>query len=101
MDHYVVEVELDLHNPGEETLDRIMDAITDHHGVVAGAAGGGVTVVATVPAESLRQAVALGLAVAGEHGRPVGVTAWPERVRDVREGWVPIPDLLGVTEAAE
>ena len=38
---------------------------------------------------------------AAEHGTPVGLTALPERVRDARDGWPAVPELVGATAAAD
>ena len=40
-------------------------------------------------------------AAAAEHGTPVGLTALPERVRDARDGWPAVPELVGATAAAD
>lgn len=102
MEHYVVTVELDRRTPKEDhELDTIMEAVAPLHGAVASGDAGGLTISVTVPGEDLRQAVTIGLAAAAEHGTPVGLTALPERVRDARDGWPAVPELVGATAAAD
>lgn len=102
MEHYVVTVELDRRTPKEDhELDTIMEAVAPLHGALSTGDAGGLTISVTVPGEDLRQAVTIGLAAAAEHGTPVGLTALPERVRDARDGWPAVPELVGATAAAE
>ncbi len=102
MEHYVVTVELDRRTPKEDhELDTIMEAVAPLHGALSTGDAGGLTISVTVPGEDLRQAVTIGLAAAAEHGTPVGLTALPERVRDARDGWPAVPELVGATAAAD
>ena len=102
MEHYVVTVELDRRTPKEDhELGTIMEAVAPLHGALSTGDGGGLTISVTVPGEDLRQAVTIGLAAAAEHGTPVGLTALPERVRDARDGWPAVPELVGATAAAD
>ena len=102
MEHYVVTVELDRRTPKEDhELDTIMEAVAPLHGALSTGDAGGLTISVTVPGEDLRQAVTIGLAAATEHGTPVGLTALPERVRDARDGWPAVPELVGATAAAD
>ena len=102
MEHYVVTVELDRRTPKEDhELDTIMEAVAPLHGALSTGDAGGLTISVTVPGEDLRQAVTIGLAATAEHGTPVGLTALPERVRDARDGWPAVPELVGATAAAD
>ena len=91
--------------PAERTLAWAFDDTTqeykDFRFFLYGYDGGGLTISVTVPGEDLRQAVTIGLAAAAEHGTPVGLTALPERVRDARDGWPAVPELVGATAAAD
>lgn len=100
--HYVVEVETDA-APTADVVDAVMEALVDVHPTVTSGPAQTAVIVVTVPADSLRQAVSTTLSlVAGSLPTvaAVGVSAVPEHVRDVREGWAPVPELLSTTEAA-
>jgi len=102
MQAYIVEVETTLRDITDDMIDQVMDALTAWHPSIGTGPTGALEATMTVPAEHLSQAVAGGLAAIVAAGlSPVTVTAMPESVRDAREGWAPIPDLLSVTEAAD
>ena len=56
---------------------------------------------AVFPAQPRHAGRLIGLAAAAEHGTPVGLTALPELVRDARDGWPAVPELVGATAAAD
>ena len=80
-----------------------MDALADYHPAVWTSPRGWLSVTITVPAENLRQAAATALAVveqaAGAPAVSIDVMATDEF--DARAGFVPVPDLVGTSEAAE
>ncbi|MBD3783724.1 MAG: excisionase family DNA-binding protein [Micrococcales bacterium] len=97
--HYVVEVETTA-AVDEALADAWVSELAPWHGVVTERAGHLVAVV-TLPGDNLAQATASALAVVGRLGEPLVVLAQPEGVRDARQGWDPVPELLSVTQAAE
>lgn len=99
MDHYVVEVETTTSAVTDAWVDRVMDVLGHHHAIVTTTAGHG-TVLLTVPATDLTQAAITGLALVATVATPLSVNVVPERVRDTRQGWAPVPPLLSVTQAA-
>lgn len=100
--HYVTETELDRRTPNTDELDAIIAGLADYHPALSTATSGNLTITLTIPADTLRQAATTTLAVVGaDYGAPLTLSVQPEEVRDARLGWVPIPDLVGATEAAQ
>lgn len=97
---YVVTAEL-AHKPTEAVTDWIVEYLADWHAVAHAHESGNVAATLTLPAEGLPQAVSTAVRVIEPAHRVVSVEAVDEATRDRREGWVPIPDLVGVTRAAE
>lgn len=96
--HFVIEVETtgrDLRD-----ADRWVSHLEPWHGVVSVSPTGNLVVTLSLPAEDLAQACATGLALITRLTQPVTVQAQPESLRDTREGWQPVPELLSVTESA-
>lgn len=97
-----IELEERLDDMTEQRADDLIDALADFHGVVSRSLTGRAQVTITVLAETLRQAVATGLAVVADAGgRPCAVAAMPTEEYDRRAGLAPLPDLLTVPQAAE
>jgi excisionase family DNA binding protein len=99
-DHYVIELELDT-KPTAAALDALNAAVDDFHPSASTSPAGLLEVTITLPAEGLRQAVATGLALVATVAGVVRVQALPEAVRDAREGWDVVDELLSASEAAE
>lgn len=99
--HFVVEIETRERFTTDAQIDAVMDTLADFHVTLGDAAGGGSEVMITVPAESIDQAVRIALSLVRGLATVIGVVALPEEVRDAREGWVTVPDLVDVTTAAE
>lgn len=97
---YAVTLELD-HAPDETTTDWIVEQLADWHAVAARHDSGNALALITLPAEGLPQAVATACRLVEPTYRVVSVEAMPEQLRDQRQGWAPLPDLISVTEAAE
>ncbi|MDI1290608.1 MAG: excisionase family DNA-binding protein [bacterium] len=85
----------------DDEADTILDALEQYHPAI-GYTDGNASVLITVPAESLRQAVTTGLALiaTATDREPFGVAAMTEAAWDAREGFVPVPELIGADEAA-
>lgn len=98
--HYVIELELDT-KPTEAVVSRTLDLLEAYHPAAAESLAGLLEVAITLPAEDLRQAVTTALALAGPIGRVLVVTAQPEEVRDRRQGWDVVDELLSASEAGE
>ena len=98
--HYVVELELDT-KPTAAMLDRIMDALDGFHPAASTSLAGLTGVTITLAADDLRQAVTTGLALVGPVAPVVAVSAIAEEVRDAREGWDVVDELLSASEAGE
>lgn len=98
------QVTIDLPGPPltDDEADRALDALAEHHAVI-GYENGSPSILITVPADTLRQALTTGLALAGQASDrdPLGISALLEQEWDRREGFVPVPDLIGATEAAQ
>jgi excisionase family DNA binding protein len=99
-DHYVVELELDT-KPTAAAAEAALVAVEDFHPSASTSAAGLLEVTITLPAEGLRQAVAAALALVAPIAGVVRVQALPEAVRDAREGWDVLDDLVSAPEAAE
>lgn len=98
--HYAVDLELDT-KPTEALVGRALDLLETYHPAASESPAGLLEVTVTVPADDLRQAVTTALAVAAPIGRVLVVTAQPEEVRDGRQGWDVVDELVGASEAAE
>lgn len=84
--------------------DEIIDRLAAFHPAL-GFTTGRLTVTITYPAETLEQATAVALALAGQSlaGLPftlTGLEVLPTAEFDRRNGLEPVPELLSVTEAA-
>ena len=98
--HYVITIETS--QPTDiDVADRWVEDLKTWHGAVGDGPGGHLVVTLTLPAESLAQAVATGLALVERHATPVAVQALSEELQDAREGWTPVPEMVSVSEAAQ
>ena len=89
-------------NLTDDHIDHLMGALAPFHVAVSGGTDGTFDVTLTAPAENLRQATHALLAVAeaatGEPATSIEVlatSAW-----DRRNGFIPVPELVSVTDAA-
>ncbi|GAB3884699.1 helix-turn-helix domain-containing protein [Terrabacter terrigena] len=98
--HYVVELELDT-KPAEAVVSRALDLLEAYHPAAAESPAGLLEVAITLPADDLRQAVTTALALARPIAGVVAVSALPEAVRDRRQGWDVVDELVGVSQAGE
>lgn len=98
--HYVVTAEI-AHKPTEQVTDWLLELLQDMHPVGHAHESGNALVTVTLPAEGLAQAAGTVVRMIEPTHRVVSVEAIDEATRDRREGFVPIPELVGVTEAAE
>lgn len=104
MTNYVVDIELDHRGVTDAMVDGIHSALDDWHVSISESVAGNVQLLLTVPAENLRQALGTGLALAAQvdgKREPLVIAAMPETLRDEREGWVPVPETMSVTQAAD
>ena len=99
MQHYVIDAELDRRPPDD--LAPLIDALDPVNGAITTSPAGNLAVTITIPANTIAQACALAAPVLAEHGPILILNVQPEHVRDAREGWAPLPDLMGATQAAE
>ncbi|GGL27790.1 helix-turn-helix domain-containing protein [Phycicoccus endophyticus] len=96
---YVIDIETTERDP--ELADEWIDQLAAWHGVVSAGPTGALVVTLSLPAEGLAQATATGLAIVAGLATPVAITAQPESMRDERQGWPRVPELMSVAEAAE
>lgn len=97
--HYVITVELDA-KPTEKSTDWIVEELAHWHAVAHVHPSGHVAATMTLPAEGIAQAVATAVRLIEPTHRVVSLEVVDEATRDAREGWVPVPELVGATEAA-
>lgn len=100
-EHWVVDIETTRRDTAPE-LDAMLEALASWHGAVGQTPAGCTSATITLPADSIAQATVTALHIlhgAGLDG-VVSMTVVLESVRDAREGWCPMPDLVSVTEAA-
>lgn len=83
--------------------DEAMDALAAYHPAVYPSDRGWSSARISLPAENAAQACATACAVVADAlGAPVvAIAVMTEAETAAREGWVPLPDLVGVTEAAQ
>lgn len=96
---------VELNRPAEDLEDddlveEILDDLTDAAPALAASPDGWLQITITLPATSLRQAIAMALPRIETHGEPTMLSALPETVRDAHEGIPPIPELVSMAEAA-
>lgn len=86
----------------EAVADDLMDGLEEYHPAVGTSLLGRPEVTITLPAESLRQALATALAVVeNAAGKPAqSVEVMPTDDFDRRNGLEPMPELVSVTESA-
>lgn len=103
MNHYNARVETDQRGPlSEADVDRYMDALAAYAPSISVSAYGNVTARITVPADTVGQAAGTATAVVEQITRAdtIGLELFPEDEFDRRQGYEPVPELIGVGEAA-
>jgi excisionase family DNA binding protein len=106
MEHYNLRAELSVRRPSprttEELFDRIVDDLAEFSAAASISERGRVEVVITIPGDTLRQAVQVGLAVLTGAGlEPVRVEAMTTAEWDASNGVTDrVPELLSVTDVA-
>lgn len=104
MKMHTVTIDVDYkQHPTAEQLEHVADLLAQHHAAFAVAPSGRVTAIVSFPAENVAQAAMTGVAlVEAATGHPaVSVEALSSDEHDKRQGVEPLPDLVGVSEAAE
>lgn len=106
MQSYTATVEVDRRDFQTVTateLDRLVDALAPFHPAVHESPRGYLAATVTLPGATLAQATAAVIPVVENALRApvVAVEAMPAREFDQRNGFVPLPELISVTEAAE
>jgi len=88
--------------------DDLVDELVDYHPAISRSERGWVAADLTLPAETLRQAATTALAIADAASAAVldgaavlALEVLPTAEFDQRNGLVPVPELVSVTEAAE
>lgn len=99
--HFVVLIETTERIHTDTDIDQVMDTLADFSVAIGDADAAGSEITVTVPADDLEQAVRLALSLVRPLATPLAVDALPEEVRDAREGWTPVPDLVDVAGAAQ
>ena len=96
--HVEVDTGLTVYNHSE-----VLEQLEPFHAALSTSARGFAAAQVSVPGESLTQPAATALAVvaAAYGGDPIACEVMPEHEFDVRQGWVRLPELVGVAEAAE
>jgi excisionase family DNA binding protein len=100
--NFAVHIEFDRRVITPEGSARMVDELTEWHAAVGTSPRGWVDVQMTVPAETLEGAVRTALAVTSRvvGAQPLTVEALPDAEFDARLGVVPVPELIGVSDAA-
>ncbi len=102
--YFAVHIELDAHKTENEMI-KLHDQLAqiDYHPAVGVSPRGFLDVRVTVPATGLIQAVTTTVATMQHltEATAIAVEALTEKERDAREGFVHIPEMMSVTEAAE
>ena len=100
---YAAHIELTETQPTNDRVLALMDALATYHPAVGISPRGYLDAQITVPAESLAQAITTAVAVVeAAAGVPaLRAEVMTEAEFDAREGYVPMPDLVSITEFAE
>lgn len=86
----------------DDTIDQILTDLTDYHPALAWPRTGETSVIITLPAVTLRQAIATSLALAASAHLDVrAITVEETRRFDLLADQTEVPPLVGVTEAAQ
>lgn len=100
---YNATIEVDLHDPGLDVLDHALEQLADYHPAVNISPRGYAEATITLPADTISQATSTAVAVItrafGEE--PITITVMPTKEFDARQGFVPLPELVSVSDAAE
>ena len=102
MNSFNVHLELDLRDPEEKYSIELHDQLTSYGPSVGSSPRGYLSVRLTFPADGLLQATTTAVTVVERLSglTAIACTAMSQEEFDAREGTVPLPDLIGVTEAA-
>lgn len=100
---YNATIEVELRDPGLEVLDHALEQLADYHPAISISPRGYAEATITLPADSIRQATVTALSVvAGAFTEePVACTVMTTEEFDVRQAFVPLPELVSVADAAE
>lgn len=103
MEHYTAEVEVAQRgDPTPDQVDEWMDALAGYAPAINVTPHGYRSARITFPADSIAQAATTALAVVtATLGEPIRLELMTEAEADLREGTAALPDLVGVTEAAD
>ena len=99
MTEYNITLELPRQKPSLDDVDELMDTFGEFHANIGTSRLGWTEVTITVPAESLRQALTIALALAGDVVSVEGMTSAEFDKRPVSVDRM--PGVLSVTEAAQ
>jgi excisionase family DNA binding protein len=105
MTHFTLYIELDTRNPAPEKIEGLRDLAEQGklHPAVGTSVRGYLDATVTLQADSLQQAVFVGVATVQQlaGATALRVDAMTEAEFDARLGEVPIPELIGVTDASK
>lgn len=103
MSTYNAYIEVRATDVSESHVDELMDALADYHGTVSESARGWLALRLSVPGDSLAQATRTAILVAESETGATAIAAevLTEEEFAARQGFVPVPDLIGATQAAE
>lgn len=104
MEHYTAEVEVSRRgNPTPDEVDQAMDTLAGYAPSISVTPRGYRAARITFPADTIGQAASTALAVvsAAIGGDVVRIELMTEKEADQREGTATLPELVGVTEAAD
>lgn len=103
MEYWNVVIEFNHHYEDDGVDEDILDAFMDWHAVVASAANRNIEVTISVVAEDMRQACLQSLALLSMHDSlpdACRIDVMRSSEYDKLNGFVPVPSLVSVTEAA-
>ena len=102
-DTYSVHIEFDRRDLKAATAERWVTQLEDWHAAVGHSPRGYVDVQMTLPAEDLVRAASTAVAITAPiiQAHPLRVEVMTEAEFDARLGEVPMPEMVGVTEAAD
>lgn len=96
---YVVDVLLDK-TPDTPPVKQIREQLVDWSGLVQETSGRRLSLVLTVPADSLFQAFSTAARIVAPYGEPSSMAVASEAARSKPDGWENVPDLVSVQEVA-
>jgi excisionase family DNA binding protein len=101
--YYSVHIEFDRHDIPAATVERLVDELAEWHAAIGHSPRGWVDIQMSVPAETPEGAssVAVALTAPKVKARPIRIESMTEAEFDARQGFTPMPELIGATDAAE